>query len=84
MERETLEEAMERLSNVIGATGISDKHSFMLGTFWQREQDKNKYSEEDMREAFENGLRSDFDSDFNEFIEQFKKFKDWFEKNKKK
>jgi hypothetical protein len=36
--QETLEEAMDRLSNIIGATGISDKHSFMLGVFWQQER----------------------------------------------
>ena len=46
-DKETLEEAMVRLSNVVGAGGISDKHSFMLGTFWQRER---SYSEEEAKQ----------------------------------
>ena len=47
--------------------------NFIEGAKWKAEQDKNKYSEEDMRLSFEEGLRSDYDSDFNSWIEQFKK-----------
>ena len=46
--KETIEEVIERLYNTIGANGISDKHSFMLGVFWQQKQDKKMYSEEEL------------------------------------
>lgn len=36
-------------------------------------QQERMYSEEDLREAFENGLRSNYDSDFETYFEQFKK-----------
>jgi hypothetical protein len=39
----------------------------------QSYQAKSMYSEEDMKEAFENGLRSDYYSDFVKWFEQFKK-----------
>ncbi len=73
MKVETLEEAMYRLSNVIGTTGISDKHSFMLGVFWQQER---SYSEEDIREAFLAGVEKESYRGLN--------FDDWFEQFKKK
>ena len=41
-----------------------------LGAKWQAER---MYSEEDMEEAFENGLKRSFDSDFDRWFEQFKK-----------
>jgi hypothetical protein len=63
MKQETLEEAMERLSNIVGVGGISDKHAFMLGTFWQRER---MYSEEDLKEAFAMGRLNKSIKDFNQ------------------
>ena len=43
---------------------------FTAGAKWQAER---MYSEEDMEEAFENGLKRSFDSDFDRWFEQFKK-----------
>jgi len=39
----------------------------------EKEQAKRMYSEEDMEEAFTNGLNRAFDSDFDRWFEQFKK-----------
>ncbi len=45
--KETLEEAFDRIYNSIDFTEF-DFTSFKIGAKWQDEQDKNKYSEEDM------------------------------------
>ena len=77
---ETLEEAAENhlqkwrllnnihLSNILHAERC--KNDFIAGAKWQQER---MYSEEDMEEAFTNGLNRSFDSDFDRWIEQFKK-----------
>ena len=80
MKQETLEEAMERLSNIVGVGGISDKHAFMLGTFWQQER---SYSEKEvlnitqqLRIKLKSGVlkwQDDFEFDLEEWFEQFKK-----------
>jgi hypothetical protein len=67
--QETLEEAAEN------KYGLSDQYwkdriGFVHGAKWQAER---MYSEEDMEEAFENGLKRSFDSDFDRWFEQFKK-----------
>ena len=76
--QETLEEAMERLSNIVGVGGITDKHAFMLGTFWQQER---SYSEEEAGELVYNiigeygkhyGIMID-GAKLNDLFEQFKK-----------
>jgi hypothetical protein len=76
----TLEEAAENhlqkwrllnnihLSNILHAERC--KNDFIAGAKWQQER---MYSEEDMEEAFTNGLNRSFDSDFDRWIEQFKK-----------
>jgi hypothetical protein len=43
---------------------------FINGAKWKEER---MYTEEDMEEAFENGLKRSFDSDFDRWFEQFKK-----------
>jgi hypothetical protein len=85
--QETLEEAG------IIATGMCEhldakEQAFFIAGFiesakWQQEQDKNKYSEEDMREAFRQGHKSaramgsynniTEQEDYNKWFEQFKK-----------
>lgn len=45
--KETLEEAMDRLYNYPGQAGIENKHSFMHGAFWQAER---MYSQEEVNE----------------------------------
>jgi hypothetical protein len=53
---------------------------FIKGAKWQQEQDRNKYSEEDMKHAFFSGCQSERQIKprvkcLEEFIEQFKKHK---------
>jgi hypothetical protein len=67
--QETLEEAANRLFYTVGNEGISSIESFINGAKWQQEQDKNKYSEEDMIKALcmkKDGVSVD------SIIEQFK------------
>ena len=68
MEKETLEEAAERLYP--GIDRQVDRRLFINGAKYQAER---MYSKEDMEEAFENGLKRSFDSDFDRWFEQFKK-----------
>jgi hypothetical protein len=44
-----------------------------LGLYDGFKQETRMYTEEDMEEAFENGLKRSFDSDFDRWFEQFKK-----------
>jgi hypothetical protein len=76
--QETLEEVAERYaiskssSDVFKEAHIRD---FMAGAKWQQEQDKNKYSEEDLKEAFQSGFTNGFNINsvtFEEWFEQFK------------
>jgi hypothetical protein len=76
----TLEEAVENhlqkwrllnnihLSNILHAERC--KNDFIAGANWQAER---MYSEEDMEEAFTNGLNRSFDSDFDRWLSHFKK-----------
>jgi hypothetical protein len=63
---------------------FGDKHPYREGNFWWRsilqEQDKNKFSEEDMKEAFESGTVNQLNftnkkpyQNSEEWFEQFKK-----------
>ena len=54
--QETLEEAAERFYPEIEQW--TDRHIFNLGAKWQQEQDKNKYSEEDLRTAYFSGIKT--------------------------
>ena len=74
MKKETLEEAAEH--NYPGGDVWTEEQAvirrlaFKNGAKWQAER---MYSEEDMEEAFTNGLNRSFDSDFDRWFEQFKK-----------
>jgi hypothetical protein len=68
IKQETLEEAAERLYP--GIDRQVDRRLFINGAKYQAER---MYSKEDMEEAFENGLKRSFDSDFDRWFEQFKK-----------
>ena len=79
--QETLYEAAEKYAEH-QLTGIDDKFSkfecindFIAGAEFQQQQDKNKFSEEDMKLAFETGRNFQLtgENNFNELIEQFKK-----------
>ena len=89
--QETLEEAAEKhlqkwrllnnihLSNILHAERC--KNDFMAGAKWQ--QDKNKYSDEDMREAFKIGHKCARQGSYNNITEQ-EEFDKWFEQFKNK
>ena len=77
--KETLEEAAENYNDDFQIKGgskaphIKNVHimnHFIEGAKWKEER---SYSEEDMEEAFTNGLNRSFDSDFDRWLEQFKK-----------
>ena len=55
--QETLEEAAERLyqEGLRNDLGLSFHDGVKFGAKWQQEQDKNKYSEEDLIDAFNEG-----------------------------
>ena len=73
MNKETLEEAARKYwwtgKNILQKSPDTEE-SFIAGAKWQA---KRMYSEEDMEKAFTNGLNRSFDSDFDRWIEQFKK-----------
>jgi hypothetical protein len=77
--QETLEEAAERLysDKEYPMYGEIRRHSFTTGAKWQQEQDKNKYSEEEVlditKQAYSMGRSNYTIKAFNEWFEQFKK-----------
>ena len=81
--QETVEEAAEKYAKPF------DNRFWVVATFkegakWEQEQDKNKYSEEDMKEAFNNGRDMLSWSDVGVEM-KYNTFNDWFEQfNKKK
>jgi hypothetical protein len=87
--QETLEEVAERFygeEEIVNDYDISGylQSAFLTGAKLQQEQDKNKYSEEDMKLAFEAGHKKGFSGYPN--TENWKElsFEEWFEKFKKK
>lgn len=75
MEQETLEEVAGRLYPIILEEGVWDKNKqyrdvWINGAKWQQEQDKNKFSEEDMLNFAQKYAVNTLDKSH---IEQFKK-----------
>ena len=80
VKEETLDDAAEKFTeNLYYKVNTVDEfngeplavyNAFIEGAKWQEER---MYSEEDMEKAFQNGLNRSFDSDFDRWIEQFKK-----------
>lgn len=73
-QEETLEEAAKKYATnhgMMAYMSTEKKESFKKGAKWQQEQDKNKYSEEDMRKMYDFGSIGHFTE--NESLEQFKK-----------
>jgi hypothetical protein len=73
MKQETLEEASKR---AVKSGLFKDETLFVAGVRWQQEQDKNKYSDEEVNYllfAFKKylGFREEIDSE--EWFEKFKK-----------
>jgi hypothetical protein len=77
--KETLEEFAERL-----CPNKQVEYDMILeGAKWQQQQDKNKYSEEDMKKAFEDGQEN---MDYSEIFGLFAGLttEEWFDQFKKK
>ena len=85
--QETLEEAIKREYEARKFDSVFpfDPQSFALGAEWKAEQDKNKYSEEEMQKAFVSGALTDLFNTWNISNENMaiEKFKEWFEPFKK-
>ncbi len=73
--QETLEEVAQRLFDQVKG-GITSISAFKKGAKWQQEQDKNNYSEEEVKEitkqAYGMGRSNYTIKAFNEWFEQFK------------
>lgn len=87
MKKETLEEVAERIFNIpedktgdvyFGSNIAHLRKGFKFGAKWQQEQDKNKFSEEDMKKCWDACLDfnkpAGFDNGipFNEFLNNLK------------
>jgi hypothetical protein len=79
MNKETLEEAAKTYRKTIPNSTYGDELGFIDGAKWQQEQDKNKYSEEDMKLAFEAGIRKS-----HSYKTHSECWKEWFEQYKNK
>ena len=85
MKEETIEEAAERLFNnfqkenpIISKKDIRPfKLGFIKGTKWQQEQNKNKYSEEEVIDLLHSRMRHTLGEDYKEVttIDWFEQFK---------
>jgi hypothetical protein len=80
MEKETIEEAAEKYAKQFDyAEDSSPYNDFIEGGKWRQEQDKSKYSEEDIKSAYNEGAFAQLRYrdgekwvDSNEWFEQFK------------
>jgi hypothetical protein len=78
MKQETLEEVAENYFN--NFTKRKEKFAFIDGAKWQQEQNKNKYSEEDMKSSFQVGFNVGYND---EESPSYLTFEEWFEELKK-
>jgi hypothetical protein len=77
--QETTSEGFHRISKEIDYSEF-DFISFKIGVEWQQQQDKNKYSEEDMKSSFQVGFNVGYNDEespsyltFEEWIKEYKK-----------
>lgn len=72
---ETLEDVAKRYIEEYDVEHYISIEDFIMGAKWQQEQDKNKFSEEDMLLAFQTGRNFQLtgENNFKELIEQLKK-----------
>ena len=83
--QETLEEAKQRIIDSNYMT-LNDGDIFEMGAKWQQEQDKNKYSEEEVYIMIGKAIKENGYKQLNFFDESYYNdiLVDWFEKFKKK
>ena len=86
--QETLEEAADSYSSNpifrMGTPRQDIKRGFELGAKYQQEQEKNKYSEEEVRNAIDYGANLGLEQDIGNSFEWTRKQNKWFEQFKKK
>jgi hypothetical protein len=78
--QETLEEASENYTEFwLQNKGLLIRDAFIEGTKWQQEQDKNKYSEEEVMSIIDS-----FIDNLQDYTPTFNSRQEWFEQFKKK
>jgi hypothetical protein len=82
--QETLEEAAINYIKGDDLSTFSQRAFFMAGAKWQQEQDKNKYSDEDMISFAHFYFQEEFNSSIQTFKPTDEIFKEWFEQFEKK
>ena len=90
--QETLEEFISKTDTPDGLDQFSYDKGLEDGAKWQQEQDKNKFSEEDMKQAFFDGIRVTGEGYNGEYVsgnnpdievEFYESYTEWFEQFKK-
>ena len=81
--QETLEEVCNKINFINPRERVAYYNGLKNGAKWQQEQDKNKYSEEDVREAFKQGQDNMEYSEMYGFDSKLTE-QEWFEQFKKK
>jgi putative IMPACT (imprinted ancient) family translation regulator len=86
---ETLEQAGERLypnrESFLHRFQNIERKAFTAGTEWQQEQDKNKYSEEEVYDILEQAMKDNSIEGLTyHYNGDFRNLKEWFEQFKKK
>jgi nickel-dependent lactate racemase len=84
MNKETLEEAGVAYAKTVNENHTSHMLGFHNGAKWQRNQEPNKYSEEELKEAFKSGFSLGCGSDVCSVNEQNRICKEWFDQFKDK
>ena len=82
--KETIEQAAKTYRNTIPNSTYGDELGFIDGAKWQQEQDKNKFSEEEVMNILINSLHSVELKDNKDYSKIYNGMKDWFEQYKKK
>ena len=70
--KENIKEAAENYANYNEQINKAVQEAVKFGAKWQQEQDKNKYSEQDIRDYFYDAKTPSY-QDFGEWFSRFKK-----------
>jgi len=81
--KETVEEAGVSYSKTVQENHTSHMLGFINGAKWEKEQDKNKYSEEDMKSAYKVGFIIGYGSDVYAIDEKNRTCEEWFKRIKR-
>ena len=90
MKEETLEDAAEKYRDYwLETRGLTLTDTFIAGAQWQQEQDKNKYSEEEVTDLLQKALTHKDDGEIGALVTaqgeiRTANFNQWVDKYKKK